>query len=49
MQSEARAVCLNDSQNTDAEDEETLQMIYVELHRVLKIKFPNRSMFELNE
>ena len=49
MQSEAKAVCLNDSQNTDAEDEETLQMIYVELHRVLKIKFPNRSMFELNE
>lgn len=49
LQSKARSVCLNDSQNTDAEDEETLQMIHDELHRVMKLKFPDRSMFELGE
>ena len=49
MQSEARTVCLNDSQNTDAEDEETLQRIHDELHRVMNLKFPDRSVFELSE
>jgi len=49
LQSEAKSVCLNDSQNTDAEDEETLQRISDELHRVMELKFPDQSKFELSK
>lgn len=47
LSSEERAVCLNDGQNADEEDEETRRMIYDELHRVMRAKFPDRSKYEL--
>ena len=48
LHSDSRIVCLNDSEETDAEDEKTLCMIRDELHRVMQMKFPEVSSFELH-